>query len=152
MSDVLRCAVMPIAKEHQVIIPETLLAGVTDETDNLLVMGAREGVIGKIQWRGYSIPLIAYESAIDFAIPYHGSNAKVAIVFNPSADSDLPFVAVSIQGAPKLRSLDEQSLITIKAPEGVTESLIASMVEIEGAPAFIPDFNELMTFVKVRSN
>lgn len=152
MLNAVRGALLPIAKEHYLLLPDTLLAEITDETSNLLVMGAREGIIGKIQWRGFSVPLVAYESAIDFAIPYHGQQAKVAIIFNPEADDDMPFIALSIQGAPAIESINEHSLISIEKPAETTVSLIKHMVEINGKTAFIPDILALMSFVKIRSS
>lgn len=152
MSESIKCALLPIAKEHALLMPNSLLAEIVEETADLLVMGAREGIIGKIQWRGHSVPLAAFESIIDFAIPYHGVNAKVAVIFNPQGGSELPFLALSIQGAPKLGNYSMSDLVNLDTPGGIQKDLIASMVEIDRTPTFIPDFSALMSFVKLRVN
>ncbi len=131
------------------MLPNRSLAEVVTNRSDLLVMGARDGVIGKIQWRGRSVPLVSYEAAIGYAIPSYGTEARIAVVFTPSGDPSLPYIAFSIQGAPKLLDVANTDVISL---DGEAHPLVSSYIEIDGNKGFIPDLQALEPFVKMRVN
>lgn len=149
MSDTIKCALLPLAKEQFLVLPNSSLAEVVTNRSDLLVMGARDGVIGKIQWRGHSVPLVSYEAAIGHAIPSYGSEARIAVIFTPSGDPSLPYIAFSIQGVPKLIQANDTDLVKV---EGEEHQLVASYVEIEQNKGVIPNLQALEPFVKMRVN
>ena len=73
MSNSIKCTLLPLSQERFLILPNTSLAEVVDNRSDLLVMGARDGIIGKIQWRGHSVPLVSYEAAIGEVVQDGGS-------------------------------------------------------------------------------
>lgn len=149
MSNLIKCTLLPLAKEKYLVLPNSSLAEVVTNRSDLLVMGARDGVIGKIQWRGNSVPLVSYEAAIGQAIPSYGSEARIAVIFTPSGDASLPYIALSIQGVPKLVQVTDADIVTI---EGEEHPLVGSYVEIDNDQGVIPNLQALEPFVKMRVN
>lgn len=149
MNDVVKCTMLPLSKEQSLILPSSSLAEVVKNRSDMLVMGAREGVIGKIQWRGRSVPLVSYEATIGQAIPSYGREACIAVVFTPSGDASLPYIAFNIQGSPKLVELADTDVVSV---EGEEHALVSSYIEIDGAKAIIPNLQALEPFVKMRVN
>jgi chemosensory pili system protein ChpC len=149
MNDVVKCTMLPLSKEQNLLLPSNSLAEVVKNRSDMLVMGAREGVIGKIQWRGRSVPLVSYEATIGHAIPSYGREACIAVVFTPSGDASLPYIAFNIQGSPKLVDLADTDVVSV---EGEEHALLSAHVEIDGAKAFIPNLQALEPFVKMRVN
>lgn len=140
---------LPLAKETFLVLPNSSLAEVVTNRSDLLVMGARDGVIGKIQWRGNSVPLVSYEAAIGQAIPSYGAEARIAVIFTPSGDPSLPYIAFSIQGVPKLVEVTDTDIVTV---DGEEHQLVANYVEIESKQGVIPNLQALEPFVKMRVN
>lgn len=149
MSESVKCALLPLAKEQYLVLPNSSLAEVVTNRSDLLVMGARDGVIGKIQWRGHSVPLVSYEAAIGHAIPSYGADARIAVIFTPSGDPSLPYIAFSIQGVPKLSQIEETDIVSL---EGDEHQLVGSYVEIDNNQGVIPNLQALEPFVKMRVN
>ncbi|EDY87049.1 putative CheW protein [gamma proteobacterium HTCC5015] len=150
MSDTLKCACLPLSHEQYLVVPNSVIAEVVANRGDLLVMGAREGLIGKIQWRGYSVPLVSYEAAIGVAIPTYRQDSRIAILFTESGDSTMPYLAFSIQGLPEIKDLQETDLIS---REGEEHQLVASHVQVgDDMDGFVPNLTALETFVKMRVN
>lgn len=149
MSDSIKCILLPLVREQYMLLPNESLAEIVTNRSDLLVMGAREGLIGKIQWRGYSVPLISFEAAVGVGIPSYGSEARIAVLFSPTGDASLPYMAFSVQGAPKLLDVGETDLISI---DGEEHALVSSHVEVDDKRCMIPNLQALETFVKLRVN
>lgn len=149
MNNIVKCTMLPLSKGQHLILPSNSLAEVVKNRSDMLVMGAREGVIGKIQWRGRSVPLVSYEATIGQAIPSYGKEACIAVVFTPSGDAGLPYVAFNIQGSPKLIDLADTDIILV---DGEAHELVSAHVEVGEAKAFIPNLQALEPFVKMRVN
>lgn len=149
MNDAVKCTMLPLSKEQNLVLPSTSLAEIVKNRSDMLVMGAREGVIGKIQWRGRSVPLVSYEATIGQAIPSYGKEACIAVVFTPSGDASLPYIAFNIQGSPKLAELSDSNVVSV---DGEEHALVSSYIEIDGAKGIIPNLQALEPFVKMRVN
>ncbi|MGM0563034.1 MAG: chemotaxis protein CheW [Pseudomonadota bacterium] len=150
MSDTIKCACLPLSHGEYLIVPNNAVAEIVSNRGDLLVMGARQGLIGKIQWRGYSVPLVAYEAAIDHAIPSYNQESRIAILFSETGDSAMPYLAFSIQGAPIIKELEETDLIS---REGEEHELVAAHVQIgDDIIGFVPNLTPLETYVKGRVN
>lgn len=151
MSDTIKCACLPLSHDDYLIVPGNAIAEVVSNRGDLLVMGARQGLIGKIQWRGYSVPLVAFEAAIDRSIPTYSQNSRIAILFSESGDSAMPYLAFSIQGSPQMKELHETDLVS--RDDGAEHDFVAAHVQIgEDIIGFVPNLPPLEAFIKGRVN
>lgn len=146
MSESIKCNVLPISDDEIVLVPTSIIAEVITERQDLLVMGARDGLIGKMQWRGLSVPLFAFEAAIGKAVPSYGASVRIVVFSSANADLDLPYFAMIVQGVARLVHLDESKLKPHPHPE--PSPYIAAHVEYSGASTYIPNFEHIESFLK----
>lgn len=146
----IKCSLLPLHQEQALLIPTSSIAEVITERDKLLVMGARDGLIGKVQWRGNSVPILAYEAAIGQSVPPYGDNVRIAVVFNPSGNKQLPYFAFIIQGAPRMVMLDATAGDIPLEP--IEHRFIYAHVIHSDISTFVPDFVAIEQFLKKRAN
>lgn len=148
MSDPIKCNVLPISNDELVVVPTSIIAEVITERQDLLVMGARDGLIGKMQWRGLSLPLIAFEAAIGKAVPSYGEAVRIVVLSSANADPDLPYFAMMVQGVARLVHLKETDFKAREEPD--TSPFIAAHVEYAGASTYVPNFEHIESFLKTK--
>lgn len=148
MSDPIKCNLLPISGDELVVVPTSIIAEVITERQDLLVMGARDGLIGKMQWRGLSLPLMAFEAAIGKAVPSYGDAVRIVVFSSANADPDLPYFAMIVQGVARLVHLKASDLTALEAPD--TSPFIAAHVEYAGTSAYIPNFEHIESFLKAK--
>lgn len=148
MKEALKCNVLPISNSEIVIVPTSIIAEVITERQDLLVMGARDGLIGKMQWRGLSLPLIAFEAAIGKAVPSYGEQVRIVVFSSVNDDPDLPYFAMIVQGVARLVRLNESDFMPQPEPE--ESPFIAAHVKYAGASTYVPNFEHIESFLKTK--
>lgn len=146
MSDPIKCNILPISNEEIVLVPTSVIAEVITERQDLLVMGARDGLIGKMQWRGLSLPLIAFEAAIGKAVPSYGESVRIVVFSSVSDDKDMPFYAMIVQGVARLVHLKDSDLTPQSEPD--VSPFITEHVSYSNTSAYVPNFEHIEKFLK----
>lgn len=126
----------------QLVLPNTAIAEITNYTDALPVDDGPECLLGILDWRGRSVPLISFEVAAGDPLPEIVSNQSIAVLNTINGDAKHNFIAIITQGIPHLAQLDKS---TVQASDngGGDNPVILSRVTIDNESCIIPNLDAL---------
>lgn len=138
-TDVVRALVVPLAG-IQLVVPNTAIAEVVAYREPSPIPAAAQWMPGKVQWRGLSVPLVAFEVFAGLSEqPPEG--AQRLVIFNTlNGNERLPFVAVASQGIPRSLRITSGS-VQQSAP--AAEPGIACRLGIGEVSLAIPDLDAI---------
>lgn len=95
-----------------------------------------EWFIGSIQWRGYELPLISFESLNGAATVNPENISRVAIINGIADQSHLPYYAVVISNTPSLHEIVGDDLTLCEGrPRGRAEAMSVTINDlVAGVP------------------
>lgn len=122
----------------RVLLPNASVAEVITLTNPEKVADGPIWLLGRIPWRGWRLPLVAY-SVLTGAVVEEGTvHARVAVIKAPGAHARMPYMALLTQGFPRLVTITPDVLM----PSGGSEESpfgVRSEVLVRDEPALIPD-------------
>jgi chemosensory pili system protein ChpC len=122
----------------RVLVPNTTMAEVITYAHPTVVEGAPPWLLGRIAWRGWGLPVLAFSALAGIADEESGDNARVAILKALTGYARLPYFGVLTQGFPRLTLVSEDTLVpdpgAAVLPVGVREQVF-----VHNEPAWIPD-------------
>jgi chemosensory pili system protein ChpC len=98
-------------------------------------------LLGRIDWRGWSVPLLSYARLAGGGSEELGAGARVAVLKALGGNPQLPFIAVVTQGFPRLLTLNAELIIPTHdgnpLPPGVSAQVlvrddVAAIPDLEG--------------------
>lgn len=133
------CLLTPLTG-RQLLLPNVTVAEVVPANDLLPPPeNAEAWHQGFVSWRGMTLPVVAFE-ALNDNMPVREFE-RVAIVSGISAQRDLPYYGIAVQGIPRLAKVKIAELEDLEgAPTGPLEFL---RVRYAGELAVIPDLDAL---------
>ena len=126
----------------RVLLPNASVAEVITLTVPEPVAGAPSWLLGRIPWRGWRLPLVAYAILTGLAGEEGSVHARVAVLKALGAHPRMPYQAMLTQGFPRLVTLTPEVLM----PSGSSEAPplgVRSEVMLRDEPALIPDLAAL---------
>lgn len=139
-NEVIRCMLLPLA-EDALLLPNVSVAEViayvepTNKTEN-------NYVIGSIDWRGATVPIVSFESLCDLVNKENSIRDRIAIIYNPEGDVNKPYLGIKLVDIPKSFRAETDHLIeeaiTIEQQEFITNQLIDDEKRI-----FIPNLDAM---------
>ena len=146
MSDIeknIDCVLVP-QFETQLLLPRASVVQVIDSEKLDIVVDLQGGVLGKLQWQGWTIPLVSFESIINGTIPKFNRDTKAVILHSLIDDAVTPYIAVTSQGMPQDIEIFEAK---IDMTEVSDSDFIQSKVYINSdIQAYIPELPVLVTY------
>lgn len=122
----------------RVLVPNTTMAEVITFAQPSPVAGAPAWLLGRLAWRGWGLPVLAFSALAGTAVDESTENARVAILKALSGHARLPYFGVLTQGFPRLTLISEDMLLPDEnagaLPTGVREQVL-----VHEEPAWIPD-------------
>ncbi len=144
MSDslpIIRGVLIQVA-DARLILPNATIAEVLSYADPEPVADAPDWLLGRIRWRGWQLPLIAFSRFAGIAEEHGGLGSKVIVLKALGGDAKRPFFAVLTQGFPRLVTVTEEALTTAADDVGVPEGVLAR-VRLNEDDALLPDLAAL---------
>jgi len=139
-SEQLSCVLIPV-RDRTLLLPNVTIAEIVDydlESDT----SDQQWLLGRIQWRGVSLPVVSWEAAdgLEPAEP-EGRRGRI-LVLNTITDGhqSMPFMAMATQGIPRQAKLAPNDIR--KQDEAPGEASLMS-VRYEGEECIIPDLSVL---------
>jgi chemosensory pili system protein ChpC len=130
----------------RVLVPNTTMAEVISYAHPTTVEDAPPWLLGRITWRGWGLPVVAFSALAGIADGESADNARVAILKALSGHARLPYFGVLTQGFPRLTLVSEEMLVpdpdAAELPTGVREQVL-----VHNEPAWIPDLATLEDLV-----
>jgi chemosensory pili system protein ChpC len=140
----MECVLLP-QFESNILLPRSAIVKVIDSDDLDIVVDLQGGMLGKLQWHGWTVPLLSFESITGGAIPKFNRETKSAIVHSLIDDSVTPFIALTLQGSPQAVEVNEKNTKII--PGFVGNDFVKSKVIINSEiEAYIPELPVLVTY------
>ena len=122
----------------RVLVPNTTMAEVITFAHPSPVAGAPSWLLGRLAWRGWGLPVLAFSALVGTAADESTENARVAILKALSGHARLPYFGVLTQGFPRLTLIAEDMLLPDRnagaLPTGVCEQVL-----VHNESAWIPD-------------
>ena len=137
MSDeIIRCMLLPLAEDY-LLLPHVTVAEVIayvepDESSD------ENKVIGAINWRGVSVPIISFEKVCDLAVKENSIRDRIAILYHPNGDEDKPYLGVKLIDIPKSFRAEVNGLVDEKVTIKQSD-YIYNQLSNEGRRLFIPN-------------
>ena len=141
MSDsapIIRGVLIQVA-DAKLLLPNATIAEVLSYADPEPVSDAPDWLLGRIRWRGWQLPLVAFSRFTGIASDEHGGlGSKVIVLKALGGDSKRPFFAVLTQGFPRLVTVTDTSLGSDASDDSVPEGVLAK-VRLNEDEALLPD-------------
>jgi chemosensory pili system protein ChpC len=140
----IECVLMP-QFEVKLLLPRASVLDLLDAEDMQIVVDLQGGIIGKIQWQGWTVPLISFEAASRDAIPKFNLETKAVIIHSLADDELHPYIALTVQGDPEVMTLTDGDVKTMAKEEDndFVRSKVLLHTRIE---AIIPDIATLVSY------
>ncbi|WP_221793821.1 chemotaxis protein CheW [Oceanobacter mangrovi] len=135
------CLMIPL-NDRQLLLPNVTVAEIIPFSQLMTTNSSVDWVLGKIQWRGVSIPVVCYEMLNGTAAPRPSPNARFAVINGVGKHPKMPFYAVLVQGIPRLKKVLENAIQPVDAVMGMGK-LDQIAVSVDGESAYIPDVDAI---------
>lgn len=140
-----RCMLLPLTSMN-LLVPNSAVAEIIGFSAPRRLDGSSEWFSGVALWRGVYVPVIQVEQLCGMGSAQTGPRARIAIVYNPEKDPDLPYVGIHMQDIPRAY-LAEQDSILSSGDSGLGEFLL-TRVDDEQLNRVIPDLDRIITELK----
>jgi chemosensory pili system protein ChpC len=106
-----------------------------------------EWLLGRIRWRGWQVPLIAFSRLADIAAVEQGGLGSKVVVLKAlgGADAKMPYFAMLTQGFPRLVTVSHDRLL--HEPDEHLPPGVHARVWLNEDEAFIPNIEALETMI-----
>lgn len=143
----IKCLALKI-NEDEILLPKAAVAEIVPIKNIINVANKPGWMLGYLDWRGNSVPLISFEAMDGVRMPSLASGTvKAAILFSIGDDRRFPFISILVQGAPSLMDLEEDDMLEDK--DEITHPAIEERVLIEDKRYSIIDIEKLEGIVKL---
>lgn len=130
----------------RVLVPNTTMAEVITYAHPAPIAGAPEWLLGRLAWRGWGLPVLAFSVLTGAAASESTENSRVAILKALSGHARLPYFGVLCQGFPRLTLVSEQMLVRDEEA-GATPAGVREQVRVHDDSAWIPDLGVIENLV-----
>ena len=97
--------------------------------------------LGSVHWRGNSIPLVSIDVIQGESDAQANKRSRVAILHSLSTDNSIPYIALVVQGIPRLSHVNPDNIKYIA--DATLSSAEKMFVSVDGVDAAIPDLEKL---------
>ena len=124
----------------RLLLPNATIAEVLAYAPPEPVENAPEWLLGRIRWRGWRLPLIAFARMAGISEESAALGNKVLVLKALGGDPKLPYFALLTQGFPRLVTVTRDELIA-DAAGGELPSGVQARILLKDDPALLPDLS-----------
>ncbi len=132
-------------QQRPLFVPTECIADVIDYSRPTKAESDEDWYLGKIDWRGLSIPLITFERANQGRFAEFSATARIAVMNSTTGNKQLPFYGMVIQGVPQSIPVTEIDVRESTDPSGPAEITRLIVKEIAVAIPNLPRMEKLLT-------
>ena len=144
-----RCMLLPLTSLN-LVVPNSAVAEIIGYSTPRRLSETSDWFAGVVLWRGVYIPVVAVEQMCDVSAAQTGPRARIAIIYNPETDPDLPYLGIQMQDIPRAY-LAEADSIEAGSDEGMSAYLLAR-VDDEQLARVIPNLDKIIGDLKLEFN
>ena len=140
-NEIIRGVLIQVA-DARLLLPNATIAEVLSYADPEPVADAPDWLLGRIRWRGWQLPLMAFSRFAGIGNDEGGLGSKVIVLKALGGDPKRPFFAVLTQGFPRLVTVTEAALGSEADDADVPEGVLVR-VRLNEDEALVPDLAAL---------
>jgi chemosensory pili system protein ChpC len=129
------------------LIPNSAVAEIIGYSTPRPLAGSSDWFRGVTLWRGVYVPVVAVEEMCVIESAHVGPRARIAIIYNPSKDAELPYLGIQIQDIPRAY-LAETARMETGTDDDLSQYLLSRVDEDQFA-RFIPDLEAIIAALKL---
>ncbi|HSC74899.1 MAG TPA: chemotaxis protein CheW [Pseudomonadales bacterium] len=129
-------------QDKMLLIPGVAVAEIVNYSYPDCPAQAPDWFLGYIEWRKLSVPLVSFELLNGQAMPRATGTPRIAVINNTGINDALPFIAIVLQGIPRLMRIMPQD-ITEANQVALSPAELAAMQLSSGEVVLIPDVSVL---------
>jgi chemosensory pili system protein ChpC len=126
----------------RLLLPNATIAEVLSYADPDPIANAPEWLLGRMRWRGWQLPLIAFARLSGIAAEKGGLGSKVIVLKALGGDPKFPYFAVLTQGFPRLVTVSSDSVVEDETAGDLPAGVQARVLLNEDA-ALLPDLMQI---------
>ena len=147
--DSIRCMQLPL-HSFQLLLPNSAVAEIIGYTQPESEQAHDDWYQGRISWRGVLVPVLSVERLCEQEQAEPGPRSRIAIIYNPKGDKDLPYIGLVLQDIPRAYLAEEDRMI--EAITAVDCDYLASRADVMMDQLIIPDLDAIIDELKPRLN
>ncbi|MEZ5494349.1 MAG: chemotaxis protein CheW [Pseudomonadales bacterium] len=129
-------------QDKQLLLPGVSVAEIVNFSYPDCPENAPAWFLGYIQWRQIAVPLLSFEILNQQTPSQYSGMRRIAVLNNTGLDESVPFIAIVLQGIPRLLRILPQDLTEVTDMElGAAE--MAAMNASMGETVLLPDISVL---------
>ncbi len=132
------------------LVPNSAVAEIIGYSAPRPLSQCSDWFVGVVLWRGVYIPVVAVEQMCDIATAGVGPRARIAVIYNPNKEPELPYVGIHMQDIPRAYLADPDSTES-GSSDGLGDYLL-TRVDDEELARVIPDFDMIIAALKLEYN
>lgn len=122
----------------RILVPNTTMAEVITYADPVPVADAPPWLLGRLAWRGWGLPVLAFSVLAGITEREPLENTRVAILKALGGHARLPYFGILSQGFPRLTLISDDMLLPDETA-GANLTGVREQVLVHDEPAWIPD-------------
>lgn len=144
-TDELKCILLTLQSEN-VIVPNAAVAEIIPSRNVAEVADAPDWIMGKMQWRGYDVPLVSFEAA-GAAGGVISTSTQIAVFYTISENSDIPYIGLAISGVPHVSFFSRDQITEDPTAVG-GHPMVIQKIRVNGAAASVLDLQSMEKMVR----
>jgi chemosensory pili system protein ChpC len=130
----------------RLLLPNATIAEVLSFADPDPVDNTPDWLLGRIRWRGWQLPLIAFSRLSGIAEEKGGLGSKVIVLKALGGNAKAPFFALLTQGFPRLVTVSRNALVEEEDDQPLPAGVRTRVLLNEDA-ALLPDLEQIESLI-----
>ena len=136
-----RCMLLPL-NSLNLLIPSSAVAEIIAYSQPRQLPDTSDWFADVVLWRGVYVPVVAVEQMSNVDVAAVGPRARIAIIYNPEPNPELPYLGIHIQDIPRAYLAEAESMES-STNDGLSPYLL-SRVDDDEDMRFIPDLDRII--------
>lgn len=134
-------AVLIQTETSRLLLPNATISEVLSYAEPEPVADAPDWLLGRIRWRGWRLPLLAFAQFTGQGVEQRGLGSKVVVLKSLGGEASLPFFALLTKGFPRLVSVSRDALADAGEAEAEAVQGVRAYVRLNDEVVAIPDID-----------
>lgn len=144
-----RCMLLQLTSLN-LLVPNSAVAEIIGYSTPRALSDTSDWFGGVVLWRGVYVPVVAVEQMCRIDTAQIGPRARIAIIYNPESDPDLPYLGIHMQDIPRAY-LAESDSMKPGNDDDINEYLL-SRVDDDQLDRSIPNLDRIIADLKLEFN
>lgn len=134
-------AVLIQTETSRLLLPNATISEVLSYAEPEPVANAPVWLLGRIRWRGWRLPLLAFAQLTGQGVEQRSLGSKVVVLKSLGGEASLPFFALLTKGFPRLVSVSRDALLADGTGEVEPVQGVRAYVQLNDETVAIPDID-----------